>query len=42
MYRFDRGKATRALIETEVMDETGIMRVAMPLRPILTVPSKFE
>jgi hypothetical protein len=31
-YRFNRGKATRALTETEVIDKTGIVQVAMPFR----------
>jgi hypothetical protein len=34
-YRFNREKATRALIETGVMNKTGIVWIAIPLRPTL-------
>jgi hypothetical protein len=34
-YRFDRGKATRALTEAGVMDEAGVVQVIMPLQSTL-------
>ena len=36
MYGFNRGKATRALTEAGVMNETSVMWVTVPFRPTLT------